>query len=46
MAGGQIRAEGSCADPALHAVLVGGFGGAIRIVPVESRWIAIPHLGR
>jgi iron complex transport system ATP-binding protein len=46
MDGGQIRAEGSCADPALHAVLVEVFGGAIRIVPVESRWIAIPHLGR
>ena len=45
MDGGRIRAEGPCGDPALHAALVEVFGGAIRIAPFESRWIAIPHLG-
>jgi iron complex transport system ATP-binding protein len=44
MAGGHIAAVGSRDDPALHAALVNVFTGAIRIVPFESRWIAVPHL--
>ena len=44
MEGGRIAATGSRDDPVLHAVLVNVFGGAIRIVPFESRWIAVPHL--
>ncbi len=44
MEGGRIAATGSRDDPALHAVLVTVFGGAIRIVRFESRWIAVPHL--
>jgi iron complex transport system ATP-binding protein len=44
MEGGRIAALGVRDDPALHAVLVNVFGGAIRIVPFESRWIAVPHL--
>jgi iron complex transport system ATP-binding protein len=44
MAAGRIRAEGACDDPALHAALVDVFGGAVRIVQVASRWVAIPHL--
>ena len=44
MEGGRIAATGSRDDPALHAVLVNVFGGAIRIVRFESRWIAVPHL--
>ena len=41
---GRIVAEGSRGDPALHAALVNVFAGAIRIVPFESRWVAVPHL--
>ena len=41
---GRIVAEGSRDDPALHAALVKVFSGAIRIVPFESRWVAVPHL--
>ena len=44
MEGGRIAITGSRDDPALHAVLVTVFGGAIRIVPFESRWIALPHV--
>ena len=44
MEGGRIRATGSRDDPALHAVLVDVFGAAIRIVRLESRWVAVPHL--
>jgi iron complex transport system ATP-binding protein len=41
---GRVVAEGARDDPALHAALVNVFGGAIRIVPFESRWVAVPHL--
>ena len=41
---GRIVAEGSRDDPLLHAALVKVFSGAIRIVPFESRWVAVPHL--
>ena len=41
---GRIVAEGSRDDRALHAALVSVFSGAIRIVPFESRWVAVPHL--
>jgi iron complex transport system ATP-binding protein len=41
---GRIVAEGSRDDPALHAALVKVFAGAIRIVALESRWVAVPHL--
>ncbi len=41
---GSIVAEGSRNDPALHAALVHVFAGAIRIVALESRWVAVPHL--
>ncbi len=44
MEGGRIAATGSRDDPTLHSVLVKVFGGAIRIVRFESRWIAVPHL--
>lgn len=44
MEAGHIRAEGGRNDPALHRVLVEVFDGAIRIVPFETRWIAIAHL--
>ena len=44
MQAGRIRAEGASHDPALHRVLVEVFDGAIRIVPFESRWIAIAQL--
>lgn len=41
---GRIVAAGARDDPALHAALVSVFGGAIRIVAFESRWVAVPHL--
>jgi iron complex transport system ATP-binding protein len=41
---GRIAALGARDDPALHAALVEVFGNAIRVVPFESRWIAVPHL--
>jgi iron complex transport system ATP-binding protein len=44
MRSGRIHAEGRRDEPALHAALVEVFGGAIRIVRVESRWIAVAHL--
>ena len=44
MDGGRVAATGSRDDPAVHAVMVKVFGGAIRIERFESRWIAVPHL--
>ena len=44
MDAGRIRAEGSRDDLTLHAALIDVFGAAIRIVRIESRWVAIPHL--
>ena len=41
---GRIVAGGSRDDAVLHAALVSVFSGAIRIVPFESRWVAVPHL--
>jgi len=41
---GHIVAAGARDDSALHAALVNVFAGAIRIVPFESRWVAVPHL--
>ena len=44
MQAGRIRAEGARDDPALHAALIGVFDHAIRILKLESRWVAVPHL--
>ncbi|MEO8808433.1 MAG: ABC transporter ATP-binding protein [Burkholderiaceae bacterium] len=41
---GRIVAVGTRDDSALHTALVNVFAGAIRIVPFESRWVAVPHL--
>ncbi len=41
---GRIVAAGSRDHAALHTALVNVFGSAIRIVPFESRWVAVPHL--
>jgi iron complex transport system ATP-binding protein len=41
---GRVRAHAGRDDPALHAVLVEVFGGAIRIEQLGGRWIALPHL--
>jgi len=43
---GRIDAEGSRGDPVLHKALIDVFSGAIRIVAIESRWVAIAHLDR
>ena len=42
---GQIRAQGPRDDPGLHAALVDVFSGALRIVQIDARWLAIPVLG-
>ena len=44
MDAGRIRAEGDRDDAALHAALVEVFAGAIRVVRVGTRWVAIPRL--
>jgi iron complex transport system ATP-binding protein len=44
MQAGRIRAEGGRDDAALHTALVDVFAGAIRIVRLGARWLAIPHL--
>ncbi len=44
MEAGRICAQGPRGDPALHAALVEVFGGAIRILKLESGWVAVPHL--
>ena len=44
MQAGRIVAQGGRDDPALHAALIEVFGGAIRILPLGSRWVAVPHL--
>ncbi len=41
---GAVVGEGGRDDPALHAMLVEVFGAAIRIVSLDGRWIALPHL--
>ena len=41
---GAVVGEGSRDDPALHASLIEVFGAAIRILPLDGRWVALPHL--
>ena len=40
---GQIRAEGSRDDAAVHAAIVAVFGGAVRVLRVGDRWMAVPE---
>ena len=44
MHAGRIHAQGGRDDPALHVALIDVFDGAIRILRLESRWVAVPHL--
>ena len=44
MQAGHIRAQAGRDDPALHAALIEVFDGAIRILRLESRWVAVPDL--
>jgi iron complex transport system ATP-binding protein len=41
---GRIRAIGNRDDPLLHEALIAVFDGAIRIVSVEGRWLAVANL--
>ena len=43
---GRLRASGRSDDPALHAVLIAVFGGAIRIERIGERWVPIASLAR
>ena len=45
MAAGRVVADGDAGDPALHAALVDVFGGAVRVLSIDDRWIVVPHLG-
>jgi iron complex transport system ATP-binding protein len=45
LADGQVQAQGPRDDPAVHAALERVFGGAIRIVAIDGRWMALPNLG-
>ena len=44
MQAGRICAEGARDDPALHAALIDVFDHAIRILELDTRWVAVPHL--
>jgi iron complex transport system ATP-binding protein len=44
MAAGQVRAAGATDDPDVHAALTEVFTGAVRIVKVDGRWMALPDL--
>ncbi len=44
MNNGRIKAEGPCSDAALQSTLIDVFDGAIRIVPMASRWVAVAHI--
>jgi iron complex transport system ATP-binding protein len=44
MCSGRIHAEGERDDAVVHRALVDVFAGAIRIVRLGSRWLAIAHL--
>ncbi len=44
LAAGEVRAVGPSQEPAVHAALTEVFGGAVRIVEVEGRWVALPRL--
>ena len=44
MEGGRIRSEGTSGDPDVHRQLVDVFGGAVRIVRFDDRWIVIPQV--
>ena len=45
MAAGQVVADGAAADPALHAALTDVFDGAVHVLRIDARWVAVPHLG-
>ena len=45
MAAGRVVAHGDAGDPTLHAALVDVFGGAVRVLSLDDRWIVVPHLG-
>jgi iron complex transport system ATP-binding protein len=40
---GRIRAEGARDDAAVHAAIVAVFGGAVRVLRVGERWMAVPE---
>ena len=44
MQAGRIHAQSGRDDPVLHAALIEVFDGAIRILKLGSRWVAVPHL--
>ncbi len=44
MENGRIRADGASDDPDIHRELVDVFGGAVRIVRFDDRWLVIPQV--
>lgn len=43
MAQGRVRAEGSRDDPAVHAAIATAFDGAVCVLRVGERWMAVPE---
>jgi len=41
---GRVRAVGASDDPRIHRELVDVFGGTVRIVRFEGRWVVVPQL--
>jgi iron complex transport system ATP-binding protein len=44
MAGGQVRHQGACADPATHRALEQVFEHRIHIAAIGSQWLSLPKL--
>ena len=44
MAGGGVRHQGRCADPATHRALEEVFEQRIRIANVDGQWVSVPRL--
>jgi iron complex transport system ATP-binding protein len=42
---GRVRAVGASDDPQVHRQLVDAFGGTVRIVRFDARWVVVPQLG-
>ena len=42
---GRVRAVGASDDPQVHRQLADVFGGTVRIVRFDERWVVVPQLG-
>ncbi len=44
MAGGRVRHQGACADPATHRALEEVFDHRIAVHPLDGQWLAMPRI--